>query len=223
MTTPAVARQTCARDTHLAAHGALCDRCWQQLQQFMADLPDLVAVLDETSLLLGTRESDESKRTKVTGSPALIRLDVMAAQSHVQGDGDGIMPVWPTMDRWAGIVARRLGINRSDADAAPFTFLNLWVHSIAADREMIPEFWRDMRDLRNMLRRITNAPKPIGRCFGWDPQHPCREPLYQPEPTPPSPGGRPPQLVLKCPACGRTYREADIVKLRIQHEQEEAG
>ena len=208
-----------------AVRGVLCGSCWSQLDEAMHDLPDLLALFGDTELEPGQHGVGEGRRGKVSGSPALIRLDVMVARGW-GSEGDGVEPVWPLVLGWLDRVTETLGVQATpDDQVRPFSFLARWLDSIAAHRDLAGPFVTDMRRLWGMLRRVTGAPKPIGRCFGWSPTRPCGRALYPPEVTPPRPGERPALLRIKCPSieCGRTYTGAEILKLQIQQEREGTG
>lgn len=214
--------ENCEHDTRIRATvGLLCDRCSERLLEAVDDLPDLWAQMPglyDTSH--GIEYGDKISRGGRTGSPSLIRLDVMVLQANAFDrpgstaayEGDGVMPVWPTLNGWLAIIEDELGLTPAgDTMSQAATMLHTWHQRICA-QPWIDEYWTDLTSIRRSLRRTTGAPGPIARCWGRIANRDdCGRLLY-----PPPPGND----TITCRHCGRTYTGAEIIKLSIQGERE---
>lgn len=206
-----------------AAEGLLCDRCTIRLREAVTDLPDLIAALDTACLeeRFGSKtgihatDGQPASHGKISGSPALVRLDLMVLRGWGAAGG-GVQPVWATIDHWLQVIDQDLDLRpQGDTITEIVTLLTTW-HTQICSQPWIPQLWSDMIGLRRALRRATNAPPPIARCWGRITNRAnggCGQLLYAPPP------GRD-VIVCPNPRCGRTYTGAEIIKLAIQGEQE---
>lgn len=198
-----------------ATVGLLCKRCDEQLTEAVHDIPDLWAQMPGL-YDTGHAEGEKVSHGKVTGSPSLIRLDVMVLNGSSVGgqyEGDGVMPVWPTIGGWIQILAEELGTVAKSDTIAQWCDLLRRMHPTICRQPWVDEYWADMVAIRQALRRTTGAPPPVGRCFGHLANRPCGRLLY-----PPAPG----ETEIVCPdeKCGRRYSGAELLKLQIQGERE---
>lgn len=202
----------CAKGT--ATVGLLCRTCNHRLRDALGQIPDLMAALPPVTEPPDHGDEQRTKRGKISGSPALIRLDVMVLAGWGYA-GDGVAPVWETIAGWVRAISEEFS-TAQPADTA-LTSLCSWLlglHQRIVRAPWIDEYWTDVIGLQQALRRATNAPRPIGRCFGWDPARACNAPLYLPDPKP----GQ--EVSIRCDECGRRYNGVDLVRLQIQAERE---
>ena len=197
--------------------GNLCGPCLEQLRGMLGEIPDWWAQLPSIYDIGQADEGEYVSHGKATGSPALIRLDVMVLQGHgEQYDGDGVMPVRQTLGGWVQIIDEELGLKpTSDTITAWCQMMRVWVTKLAA-QQWIDELYADIAAVHRALRRACRAPGPVGRCWGRIrnlPHGGCGRLLY-----PPADGTN----VITCPneRCGRTYTGSELVKLAIQAERE---
>lgn len=195
--------------------GLLCRPCAHRLMDALRQLPDLMAALPPATEPPDHGDEQHTKRGKLSGSPALVRLDVMVLSGWGDRDDSGLAPVWETIAGWVRAISEDL--STAEPDNTELTGLCAWLlgHWQRITRApWVDEFWADVIGLHTHLRRATNAPRPIGRCFGWDPARACNAPLYLPDPKP----GQ--EVSIRCDECGRRYNGVDLVRLQIQAERE---
>lgn len=197
--------------------GYLCRRCSDRLVREIAEIPDLYAQLpavDEHA----TGDGERVGRGKLSGSPALVSLGVLVLTdpSGFTMEGDGVMPVAPTLAGWCQIVTEELGMTPRSETIVGYCELLRANHRRICGQLWVDEYAGDIRRMWTSLRHYSLAPRPIGRCWGRIRNRPfggCGVLLY-----PPAPG----TTTIVCPniECGRTYTGPEIVKLAIQHERE---
>jgi len=189
----------CIRDARPATTGLLCERCAGNLHRWLQAIPDLHTIV--MSIDICQREAvipDESTHTKISGSPALVRLDVMALQDPLSRMGDGIIPVAPALRSWVDVYCE----DHSQTTPAEWVdemadfFMARWASILR--RPWVDEFYNEIRDIHRMLSGISGAPKAIGRC-----QVPtCQEPLYI--------GAT---AIISCSKCGHRYVGTELLAL----------
>lgn len=204
-------------DRRRAAVGLLCQRCADRLDDAIAQIPDLWATLPSV-YDTGASDGERVSHGKVSGSPALVRLDVMVlSAASVTGayPGDGVMPIRSTIGGWAQIIEEELGLKpQSDTVTGWLDIMRTWKRKVYA-QPWIDELWKDLTDCHRALRTACRAPAPLGRCWGRIrnlPHGGCGRLLYAP-----LDGG---EVVCPNEKCGRRYAGPDLVKLAIQQERE---
>ncbi len=217
---------TCDHELRIVADvGYLCGRCSERLEQAVHEIPDLWTALPG---LYDTGHSDQfaEKVThgKVTGSPARIRHDAMVLGatafdrkgSTAAYEGDGVMPVMPTIAGWVDIIEEDLGLKpQGDSLTAWCSLLRTW-HKRICSQPWVDKYWRDLIAVHRALRHATGSGAPIGRCWGRVKNRAdggCGRMLYAPPPG---------VETVTCPndRCGRTYDGPELIKLAIQGERE---
>lgn len=205
-------------DRRRADVGLLCQRCADRLDDAIAQIPDLWAALPGIYDTGGSGDGERISRGKITGSPALIRLDVMVLDSRdalTVFAGDGVMPVVPMVGGWAQVIEEELGLKAQSDDITGWLgVMRTWKQKVYA-QPWIDELWKDLTDAHRALRAACRAPAPLGRCWGRIrnlPHGGCGRLLYAP-----IDGG---DVVCPNEKCGRRYTGADLVKLAIQAERE---
>lgn len=190
--------------------GLLCAICARRILEALADIELMYPELSIYAQQQGQQQ--EGKRGKLSGSPALIRLDVLAMLDFNANPGDGVRSIMGTLASWADCVRDDLGLVTS---GSPIDILRTW-HARICALPWIDDYWDEVTELAGMLRRATNQPKPIGRCFGRATNKGCGRRLYEPVP---------PETAIVCPDenCGRRYDGAELVKLQIQGERDRVG
>lgn len=205
-------RPTCVRCTRPRTASLLCTRCADNLKRWLTDIPDLYA----TAMALNIRdrpagEHSESRHTKVSGSPALVNVTLMAIQDPASNAGDGIIPVVPALTSWAHLFVEEQEISsgRLDYLYEIMQLFSTWWTTLLR-QPWIDEFYSEVSDIHRMLSGATNAPKSIGRCFGWVRNAPpCGQRLY------PAVDG----TEVVCDKCGRRYSGLDLVRLELSQER----
>lgn len=199
--------------------GYLCRRCADHLTRLVKEIPDLYAQLPAADDPTQGDSGEKVKRGKVTGSPALVRLDVLVLTdlSVFTFEGDGVMPILPALAGWGQIIEEELGLRpQSDTIVGYCDLFTTWHTKIYA-QPWIDEYDIDIRKMHRALRHVSLAPRPLGRCWGRIRNRPhggCGALLYPPE--------DPNETTIRCPNihCGRTYTGVELVKLGIQAERE---
>jgi hypothetical protein len=188
----------------------------------------LETVCDDT-LTLTTRIPDNygwdhgHQHAKVSGSPALIRLDVLAlvdprSQGTVQEEdadyeenqADFGRDIPYQMCSWALLFAEEYDL------ASPVDTMHAAVTLLLAQWERlvstlwVDEFYADLAKIRQALNRAHNRrpPLPRGRCFE------CNTMLWQED-------GNGEDSVA-CPKCQRVYDHLGLIKLKLQRDREKA-
>lgn len=211
-----------------SAEGLLCRRCASNLSDWLTDIPDMYATLD--TRMRRTERTEGGKRGKISGSPALIRLDVMAMLDPrtMPGDGmpgpdgrreydDGLRDIAGTVCVWAARFTEEQH-HKTDVTtlAAACSHLIAWFGTVT-EQPWIDEAYDEIRQCKHLLDAAHGTPKPrmVGHCItvtGETSQDMkiCGKPLFAAEGT----------AMIRCSECGRTYNGIEIVRLRVveQHE-----
>lgn len=205
----------------------LCDRCARTLQGWLADIPGLYATLDPYHSPVADDTEPHGKRGKLSGSPALVRLDVLALQdprtaatSSWHEPWDGTVDVAFEMTTWAALFARDHGIKAPVATIAQACDLLLTWHATLCRAPWIDECYDVVREVARQLNRAhgIGRPQPVGRCINVYQRGghtiACGHALYA------SDGAK-----IKCGGCGRHYdaRQMVLVRLQEQRDKEAAG
>jgi len=205
----------------LADKGYLCQKCWSRLWSWLTEIEDLYATLD-------TRKSDvveqgESRHQKISGSPALIRLDVMTLtdprtnpigyvgeHGFVQQDGPMYIP--GEVIGWGRCIADDLGIEGTVETMSQALSLLQHHFEDVCGAPWIDEMWPQIKKIRALLGNAhgEKRPKMVGRCLSVHEVDgvvvPCEQVLYLPD------GGQ----QMRCRRCGRVYVGMDMVRVEIQ-------
>lgn len=204
-----------------ATVGHLCARDAEKLREWLRELPDLVAMLD-TRLGQGDPYKPE-RHGKVSGSPALVRLDVAAmldsrstatrkleegearpAPDDVKFGGD----VPGVLVQWADCLCDDLSLmaDEDQIDQRPATLIDAvdflagtWWSNVVY-RPWIDELYTEIHEIRGMLRAFNNIRDPvsIGSCE-------CGQKLYLPEDG---------TSWIRCKRCGHRMDGLAVVRLR---------
>jgi hypothetical protein len=171
-----------------ATTGLLCTRCADKLHQAITEIPDQIAELDLTpqagaSTIAGTRHG------KLSGSPALIRLDAQAMidpravaydrlepgqkphPNRVRFGGD----VPGVIISWADNLCDDLNLtNRPTTLTTAAELLTTWFTDLT-QRPWIAEFYNETLEIRGALRGINGVtdPRTLGKCQ-------CGRTIYEP-------------------------------------------
>lgn len=191
-----------------AAVGQLCDRCNTQLKTWFS------TILDETAELTTRIPDDYSwdhghRSGKISGSPALIRLDVLALtdpRTMREDEGDPVNIVG-VITSWAGLLAEEHQLTSpTDTLSQATNLITIWWTTVCRS-EWITDFYDDIASIHRLLG--INRPRrlPRGRCFT------CDTPLYKED-------GDGVDRV-SCPKCERNYDGPDLVKLEIQRQRDQ--
>jgi ribosomal protein L37AE/L43A len=200
----------------------MCRRCNGKLQRWLG------SVLDDTARLDVRIPTDygwekESSHHKVTGSPALIRLDVAAltdprssfivraessGYSENRNHADDSPPISiPTeVCMWARMFSEEQQIETPvDTMAGAVAVLSAWWETLLWC-PWVDEFYTRMAEIRRQLDSAHGVErrKPMGSCFT------CEAPVYS----------QPGSAVVQCRQCGRKYDGMEQVKLEIQRRRE---
>lgn len=198
-----------------AKSSRLCRRCERRLDQVLRELERTLPELYEPAALQvqHTGEREGSFRSKgAMGSPALIRLDVLAMISpESRADETGLTHIAGEISSWVRALAGFVG------EAG--TLLGLWDDLIKWDR--IGECFEALDLLhRHVMRAVgeTSEARPLGRCLSeWD------TPTETPEVTEHVECGAtvwamPGDTNVRCRRCGRVYDPLGQVRLKHQSE-----
>lgn len=203
-----------------AEEGLLCKRDGNRLYRW------LTSVLDDTARLDVRIPTDygwdkENSHHKVTGSPALVRLDVAAltdrrstyststeetAEYPENNEDSPPIDIPGELCSWAGMLTDEYNMaSDTTAMAAAVSVLTAsWERLITCP--WVDEFYTRMHEIRQQLDQAHNIerPKPMGQCFT------CNAALYS----------RPGCTDVRCGKCGRRYDGLSLVKLEIQRRRE---
>lgn len=195
-----------------ATVGLLCEVCSDRLRGALTDIGSMYPDLDLYASQRGFAQ-DGGSHGKLSGSPALIRIDVAAMLDPESCIGDGTRSIIGTLESWAQCIHDDLGITLPEPYLEPLLSLLTTWHSKICEQPWIDDYWLEMLELQAMLRRATDAPRPIGHCFGRIVNKPCGRPLYEPVP---------PEIDIVCPepSCARRYTGTELIMLRLQAERE---
>ena len=197
--------------------GLLCKRCVKNLRRMLREIPDLYATLDVTP---GHAASDEGVRhTKVSGSPALARLDVVALMdprtSATDSSGepwDGSAYIPNEVGTWALLLAEERQVTTRIAtmyEAA--RFLTDWIAELCAS-EWVDECYDALVEVEKLLKRVHGDRRTgavvVKRCIN----------VYQRDGETIECGGtiRVTQATeaVRCRRCGRRYEGYSLVALK---------
>lgn len=207
-----------------ATQGHLCGKCAEKLRKWLKDIPDLYAVLDPRISRANNSNTAPANRRKISGSPALIRLDVAILQdprTHWGSQWRGKSTMEPE-DRydppsdipsqfitWAYALADDLNLTQQPTTLTEAIELltGPWWSNLCY-RPWIDELFTDTQTTRRLLRRVTgtNGPRPLGKCQ-------CGNTLYEPIPVPGATNIDPERAILECGKCGHRMNSMAIVRL----------
>jgi hypothetical protein len=217
--------QECEQPIHPPQHrpreeGLLCDRCAVQLRRWLVEIPELYATLDPYERPAG-EEYERHGRHKISGSPSLVRLDVVALMDQrtvplakitpgVDPEPpDGLMDVAGVYCSWAGMFVEEQGLSSKVSTLTEASgVLTAWLPTLC-DQPWIDECWAEMRDIVRQLHRAHGdpRPKPIGRCINVYQRGgktiACDAMLYAPDS-----GAK-----IRCGSCGRRYDGYGLIAL----------
>lgn len=210
-------------DPRPAENGLLCRRDRDRLEHMLREIPDLYATLD-SRLESITTDNDRVKRGKLSGSPALARLDVIAMQDprtmpatgtpdqwgYTQADDD-IWDVAGVMIQWSDCLADEHDIEHRATDINQAVHMLLGWFDQVCHSTWIDEFFREVKIIRRQLGRAhgERKPRPVGKCINvldrGDHTIECGANLYLPVAG----------ATIRCRDCGRRYDGADLIRLEI--------
>lgn len=214
--------ETTSRAAKPADTGQLCKSCAAQLRKWLRDIEDLYAVLD-TRPGGGASPFSPAKRQKVSGSPALIRLDVAILQdprstSGALYRGQVIHEPEDINDHPSDIPGQFIAWATSFADdlkLTPPTTLTTAIDMLAGEwftnlcyQTWVEDLYDDTKLTRAMLRRVTGTTgaRPAGKCQ-------CGNMLYEPEPKPGVTKLDPEKAVIECRKCGHRMNALALIRL----------
>ena len=215
--------------------GLLCKKCSEKLYEWLS------TVLDETARLLTRIPDDyswgkEGGHQKVTGSPALVRLDVAALTDPRSAFGVATDPTRgerhqprnyeenqqdnPPIDipgeliTWAQTLADEHQLTTPVTHmAGAVNLLMAWWETLTA-ATWVDDFYDRMRDIHRLLDNAhgVERPRPVGHCLSIIDKNgqtvECGKALFQ---DPNSPG----IAVARCSGCGRIYRGLDLIRAQV--------
>lgn len=192
----------------------ICTIHLADLEEWLPEIEDLYATLDQVPTPDEDDPYTEVKRHSRTGSPALIDLHVMALRSHLgHDDGNPGQPrgVADVLSDWADWVREERGEppqTGREVTAARRTLTRSldWI----AGWTYVDDFHADIRRIRSSLRTAHRLadPKPIGQCpEETRPGILCSATLWPP------PRGT---YDISCPSCRRTWSKTDLLNLSFQ-------
>lgn len=223
--------------------GLLCKRCSDKLHEWLS------TVLDDTARLL-TRIPDDyslekpSTHRKVTGSPALARLDIVALTDSRSAFGVANDPDRPDHQQprnyeenqqqnppidipgelitWAQTLADEHQLTTPITNmAAAVNLLQAWWETLTAST-WIAEFYDRMRDIHRLLDSAHGVERrrPVGHCLSIIEKNgqtvECGQALFQ---DPNSPG----IAIARCSGCGRIYRGLDLIRAQVVEHAPKVG
>lgn len=223
------------RKPHVHAdHGLLCEPCVDRHKEWVREISDLYATLDQVVLAgsIADETADHMHTKKAAASPSPLRLDAWALL-HPEQLNDQITAGPRLPDGTYELVDAKLGANLPDVAAvlarwasATYGALGwtaaapIWVKGAAAVLETHAETVATLADvatydteLRWVRRALRSAqgltdPKPLGRCLTVNNGRECSGNVW-----PDRYGGQP-----CCSRCRRRYSDRDLVKLQITEE-----
>lgn len=224
----------------IASDGLLCKKDAENLARWLDEVENLYATLDVRMERAPEREGG-GKRGKISGSPALIRLDVLAMMDPRTNPGpskpsafdgkqepdDGLLNVPSTVSGWAEMLAleQHLSMVQVDDDSdewvPPFnlsealSLLRTWMPTVL-QQMWVDEFYAEMKDVHSLLSRAHGIPRPkiVGHCLSILGEGKATHACGKALYAPEG------TAVIRCSACGRTYNGLDIVRLRTIEKHE---
>jgi len=153
----------------------LCNRCEDNLRQWLRDIPDRYALLP-LFVEHGTTEPDPDKRSaKRTDAPAPMRLEVVDLLDERYGRrwlgteaADDRRGVLGTLESWARMVREERNLPRPEGhatvtgEAALLSRHLLWI----VEQPWVDEFYDDIKAVNRNLRDAVgdHRVRPVGRC-----------------------------------------------------------
>ena len=202
--------------------GLLCEKCVKNLRRMLREIPDLYATLDVTPAAAGPGEG--LRHVRVSGSPALARLDVVAlmdprtAATDSSGEAwDGSAYIPNEVGTWALLLAEERGVATRIAtmyEAA--RFLTDWIAELCAS-EWVDECYDALVDAEKLLKRAHGdvRVKPLGKCINVYERDgemvACNGTLYAPD------WG----VEFRCRTCGRRYDGNAMLLARMQAKRDQ--
>lgn len=182
----------------------LCQRCADKLLGHLTGIPEAIGRLDTS--LAARSDNDGIKHGKATGSPALLRLDVLALKDpNTRWDGSRGELRYATGELigWTQRLSHELGFN-----ADPITwFQQLITYQWSA--RMLDE----LNDLAGVLARANGETRrAVGHCIAVI-EHDglyanCGTAMY----------AKPGSDVVQCRSCGRRYVGGDLLRVKLTEE-----
>lgn len=209
-----------------AKEGLLCARCAGRLEGWLTDILDDTLRLDVRKVQAG--DVEKGKHQKISGSPALVRLDVAAltdrryvtalseeGETYEENQSDNpILSIPFTVCSWAQLLTEEHDIRSPVAYMAQaVSVLRSWWTTLVEEL-WIDDFYNDMEKIRRLLNNAhgVERARPIGHClsvYEVDGQmQSCERPIY----------AHLGDTVLKCGRCGRIYEGADRARLIVSEE-----
>jgi hypothetical protein len=201
----------------------MCSRCEGKLRTWLGDVLDQTARLD-MKIPADYGWDKGAGRQKVSGSPALVRLDVAALTDKRTMRDDDDDPKEPisipnTVCSWARLFTeeQEMTSDVSTMAAAVSVLTNGW--TILINQAWVDDLYSDMRLITQLLNNAhrIERPRPVGLCINvYEADgliRDCDNPLYGQE-------GEDPDFVrrLKCSECGRKYStEVEVMRVRVNH------
>lgn len=198
-----------------AAEGLLCKRCAGRLEGWLTDVLDDTARLDTRRVQAGG-DNDKGKKQKISGSPALVRLDVVALIDPRTMRDDDDNPNAPlnipgVLCSWALLLTEEHDLDSPvQYMAQAVSLLRAWWDTLVTEL-WIDDFYNDMEQIRRLLNNahMVERPSPIGYCLSVyevnGKMESCDRPIYS----------KPNERVAKCGRCGRVYRGLDLARVKV--------
>ena len=210
------------RERNAATMGHLCAGCAKRLHKWIVGIPDLYAILDPRKDA-GKDPYAPTRRGKISGSPALVRLDVVAlqdrrtnARARFNEPGDENMlggDVPSLMLSWAECLSDDLDLTgRPDSLASAVALLaGPWYPNLCY-RPWVDELYTEVEKIHRTLKGLNHVggPRPLGTCE-------CGQRLYEPDPQP----GR--EQIIECRNCGHRLDGLALVRLAAAQKMRDAG
>ena len=198
-----------------AQEGLLCSRCAGRLEKWLAVALDDTLRLDSRKLTVDNA-APMGKHHKISGSPALVRLEVAALTDRRTMRDDEDDPNAPlfiagVICSWARLFTEEQGLTSPvEYMAQSVNLLTAWWDTLL-EQPWVDEFYTDMAQIRRLLDRAhgVEKPKPIGYCLSVyevdGKMVACDRPIY----------ARITDTAVKCGRCGRIYRGQDKLRLTV--------
>lgn len=199
-----------------ADRGLLCKQCAKQIDRMLTDIPDLYATLDTIPAI--SPDDSGTSHLKVSGSPALARLDVVALMdprtaatdsSGEEWDGSEYIP--DEVGTWAILLADEHDVRVKIAtlyEAAGF--LQRWLDELCAS-VWVDECYDALRAAERLLKQAHGDHRKaalVRRCINIYERdgNPvvCGAPMYVESATD----------AIRCRSCGRRYDGYSLAVLK---------
>lgn len=218
-----------------ARDGLLCSRCADRIREWLREIPELYATLD----VAAKRQAEDTgvgkgKDQKLSGSPALARLDIVTLQdprtsatskpdrtTGVMEPWDGSMYIPGEIGTWAILLAEEQHIRgRFDTLVESAGLLLRWMDRLCASL-WVDECYDALRDVMRLLRAAHGEQRvrPVGKCINVYERDgemvACEAVLYAPAEG----------VKIRCRSCGTRYdgQRMLLVKRQAKADQEAAG